>query len=75
MRRTAFSFDFSFAEEWFLLTLPTQTISASYRQTDRLLKHTAKQDTVELPLLGFGAHAAELLLVAAQAPGVVADLF
>lgn len=44
-------------------------------RTDRLLKHTAKQDTVELPLLGFGAHAAELLLVAAQAPGVVADLF
>lgn len=34
-----------------------------------------EQDTVELPLLGFRTHAAELLFVAAQAPGVVADLF
>lgn len=40
-----------------------------------MLKLIAKQDTVKLPLLGFRAHATELLLVAAQAPGVVADLF
>lgn len=32
------------------------------------------KDTVQLPVLGLGAHAAQLLLVAAQAPGVVADL-
>lgn len=32
------------------------------------------KDTVEFSVLGLGAHAAQLLLVAAQAPGVVADL-
>lgn len=32
------------------------------------------KDTVELPVLGLGAHAAQLLLVTAQAPRVVADL-
>lgn len=31
------------------------------------------KDTVELPVLGLGAHAAQLLLVTAQTPGVVAD--
>lgn len=35
---------------------------------------SADKDTVEFPVLGLGAHAAQLLLVAAQAPGVVADL-
>lgn len=54
------------------LTNPNHTCLV---RKDTVLKHIAKQDTVELPLLGFGAHAAELLLVAAQAPGVVADLF
>lgn len=33
-----------------------------------------RKDTEELAVLGFGAHAAELLLVAAEAPGVVTDL-
>jgi hypothetical protein len=32
------------------------------------------KDTVELSVLRLGAHAAQLLLVTAQAPGVVADL-
>lgn len=40
------------------------------------LTHPAvlSKDTVQLPLLGLRPHAAQLLLVAAQAPGVVADL-
>lgn len=36
--------------------------------------HSVDKDTVEFSVLGLGAHAAQLLLVAAQAPGVVADL-
>lgn len=32
------------------------------------------KDTVEFSLLGLRPHAAQLLLVAAQAPGVMADL-
>lgn len=32
------------------------------------------KDTVELSVLRLRAHAAQLLLVAAQAPGVIADL-
>lgn len=33
-----------------------------------------RKDTEELAVLGFGPHATELLLVASEAPGVVADL-
>lgn len=33
-----------------------------------------KEDTEEFAVLGFGPHAAELLFVAAEAPGVVSDL-
>lgn len=33
-----------------------------------------REDTEEFAVLGFGPHAAELLFVAAEAPGVVTDL-
>lgn len=32
------------------------------------------QDTVEFPVFGLGAHAAELLFMTTQTPGVVGDL-
>lgn len=33
-----------------------------------------REDTEEFAVLGFGPHAAKLLFVATEAPGVVADL-
>lgn len=55
--------------------LPGTHLQVQHTGVLEVVYHVLKQEElVEFSVLGLGAHAAQLLLVAAQAPGVVADL-
>lgn len=55
--------------------LPGAHLQVQYARVLKVVYHVLQQEElVKLAVLGLRAHAAQLLLVTAQAPGVVADL-